>query len=274
MFRRHPILSILAGLLLLALAGMAIFIATFDLNRYREQLQARLSAALSQPVHLGEARLSWRRGPAFSFADLRIGSGEGEAGVLRADHLFLKLELLPLLKREVTFSEILLEAPHLSLTLNPPTVADTEPPPPLLPDQGIRWDTLIRSLRITEGTLHLLDRRDPNRPLAITLERLEAHGANITLNQAIRLRLAGNLVQEGTTSPFVLAGEINIGSARPDWHDLGGNLELTLDHLVPEPLLQRYAAGLHGLQTAGSLSLRLQMNGSPATGLHVDGRID
>ena len=274
MFRRHPVLSILAGLLLLALAAMAVFIVTFDLNRYREQLQSTLSAALSQPVHLGEARLSWRHGPAFSFGDLRIGSGEGETGVLRADLMLLKLELLPLLKREVTFSEILLEAPHLSLTLNPPTAADTEPPPALLLDQGILGETLIRALRISDGTLHLLDRRDPDRTFAITLERLEAHVANIALNQAIRLRLAGDLVQDGTASPFVLAGEVKIGGGGPDWHGLDVNLELALDHLVPAPLLQRYATGLHKMQTAGALSLHLQLNGSPTAGLHVEGRID
>lgn len=274
MFRRHPVLSILAGLLLLALAAMAVFIATFDLNRYREQLQSTLSAALSQPVHLGEARLSWRHGPAFSFADLRIGSGEGETGVLRADHLFLKLELLPLLKREVTFSEILLDAPHLSLTLNPPTAAEAVRPSALLLDQGILRDTLIRSLKISEGTLHLLDRRDPDHPYAITLERLEAHLANIALNQPIRLRLAGSLVQEGAASPFVLVGEVKIDRERPDWHGLGVNLDLTLDHLVPEPLLQRYAASRHRLHTAGTLSLQLQLNGAPAAGLHLEGRID
>jgi uncharacterized protein YhdP len=274
MFRRHPLLSILAGLLLLALAAIATFIATFDLNRYREQLQASLSSALSQPVHLGEARLSLRHGPAFSFADLRIGSGEGEAGVLRADHLLLKLELRPLLKRDVTFSEILLEAPHLSLTLNPRTATDTEPPSTLLLDQGILGDTLIRALRISGGTLHLLDRRDPERPYAFTLERLEAHLANIALDQAIRLRLTGNLVQDGTASPLVLAGEVKIGSAQPDWHDIGANLELVLDHLVPEPMLQRYAPGLNKMQTAGALSLHLRLNGSPTAGLHVEGRID
>ncbi|HXV19795.1 MAG TPA: AsmA family protein, partial [Desulfuromonadales bacterium] len=274
MFRRHPLLSILAGLLLLALAAVATFIATFDLNRYREQLQSTLSTALSQPVQLGKARLSWRHGPAFSFADLRIGSGEGETGVLRADNLFLKLELLPLLKREVTFSEILLEAPHLSLTLNPPTAADIEPPSALKLDQGILGDTLIRALRVSNGTLHLLDRRDPDRPFAITLERLEAHMANIALNQAIRLRLAGHLVQDGTTSPLALTGEVKIGRERPIWHGVGVNLELALDHLAPGPLLQRYATGLHKMQTAGALSLHLRLIGSPTAGLRVEGRID
>jgi hypothetical protein len=188
--------------------------------------------------------------------------------------LFLKLELLPLLKREVTFSEILLEAPHLNLTLNPPTAVETEPRPALLLDQGILGDTLIRSLKISEGTLHLLDRRDPERPYAFTLERLEAQVANIALNQPIGLRLAGDLIQDGTASPFVLTGDVKIGSERPDWHGLGVNLELALDHLVPEPLLQRYAAGLHGLHTAGALSLQLKLNGSHAAGLHAEGRID
>jgi uncharacterized protein YhdP len=274
MFRRHPFVSSLALLLLLALAGLATFIATFDLNRYREQLQTRLSTALSQPVYLGEAGLSWRHGPAFSFADLRIGSGEGETGVLLADHLLLKLELLPLLKREVTFSAILLEAPHLSITFNPPVAAEAEPSPALRLDQGVLDSALIRSLEISNGTLHLLDHRDPERPYAITLENLDGQFSNISLNQPCRLRLGGNLAQEGTSSPFALAGVVHIGDIRPAWHDLEVDLELRLNKLVPEPLWQRYASGMHQLHTAGSLALELKLSGSPATGLQFAGRVD
>jgi uncharacterized protein YhdP len=274
MFRRHPILSTLALLFLLAGAAIATFIATFDLNRYREQLQASLSAALSQPVHLGAAGFSWRHGPAFSFADLRIGSGEGETGVLRAEHLLLKLELLPLLKREVTFSAILLDAPHLSITLHPPTTADAEPSRVLPLDQGVLGSALIRSLTISNGTLHLLDHRDPARPYAVTLELLDAQISNLALNQPSRLRLTGNLSHEGTSSPFVLSGEGKLSSARLDWHHLDFKLELLLDHLFPGPLLQRYAAGLPQLQTSGSLALQLKLSGSAATSLHFDGRVD
>jgi len=278
MFRRHPVLCILAGLFFLALASMAIFIATFDLNRYREQLQSTLSATLSQPVHLGEARISWRKGPAFRFADLKIGSGDGETGVLRADHLLLRLELLPLLKREVTFSRILLEAPHFSLTLNPPTAEGSKPPSALLLDQGLLGGMLIRSLEISEGSLHLLDRRNPDRPYAISLEHVEAHLANIALDRAVRLRLAGQLIQEGTSSPFALTGEVTIDSEQSEQGSLKSGLEVALelkvDRLVPEPLLQRYAAGRHGLQTAGELSFQVRVNGSPASGLSVEGRID
>jgi uncharacterized protein YhdP len=274
MFRRHPILGTLALLFLLAVAAIATFIATFDLNRYREQLQASLSAGLSQPVQLGEAGFSWRHGPAFSFADLRIGSGEGETGVLRADHLLLKLEPLPLLKRQVTFSAILLDAPHLSIVLHPPTTADTATSRVLPPDQGVLKSALIRSLTITNGTLHLLDRRDPDRPYAMTLALLDAQISNLALNQPSRLRLTGTLSHEGTSSPFVLSGEGILSSTRPDWQDIDFKLELLLDHLFPGPLLQRYAAGLPQWQINGSLALQLKLSGSPATGLRFDGRVD
>lgn len=272
MFRRHPLLCALALLFLLAVAGIATFLATFDLNRYREQLQIRLSAALSRPVHLGEAGFSLRHGPAFSFADLQISASEGETGALRADHLLLKLELLPLLKREVTFSAILLDSPHLSFTLKPPVAAGAEPSPRI--DRGVLESTLIRSLEISNGSLHLLDRRNPDHPFEITLEHLDAKFSNISLSQACRLRLTGELVQEGIRSPFLLAGEVNISRARPDWRNLDLDLELLLEHLVPEPIRQRYAANLHQLQTAGSLALELKLHGSPATGLRFESRVD
>lgn len=275
MFRRHPLLATLAVLFLLALAGITTFLATFDLDRYREQLQTRMSAALSQPVQLGEAGFSLRHGPAFSFADLRVGAGDGEAGVLRADHLLLKIELLPLLKGDVTFSSILLDAPHFSYTLNPSVSAtEADPASALRLDRRIFENALIRSLAIHDGTLNLLDRRDPEHPFSITIEHLDAKLSNISLRQRCRLKLAGKLAQDGASAAITLAGTVDASKVQDDWRPFDLDLELQVDNLTPEPFRQRYAAGLSRLQTAGTLSVGLALQGSPATGLRLTGKLD
>jgi len=275
MIRRHPLLATLVVLFLLALAGVATFLATFDLNRYRDQLQIYLSDALSQPVHLGEAGFSLRHGPAFSFANLRVGAGDGKDEVLRADHLLLKIEFLPLFKGEVTFSTVLLDAPHFSYILSPPLSATGAPPANAIRfDRRLLENALIRSFAISNGTLRLIDLRDPEHPFAITIENLDAKFSNISLRQRCRLKLAGELIQEGTNAPFALAGTVDVSKVQEDWHELYFNLELQVDNLTPEPIRQRYAAGLSRLQMAGAMSLEVALKGSPASGLRLTGNVD
>ena len=94
-FRRHPILTAIALLAAASLAAACTFLATFDLNSYKESLASRLSTAISQPVSIGAASLSWRRGPAFDISALRIGDPAAEP-LGEIAHLFLQPRLLPL----------------------------------------------------------------------------------------------------------------------------------------------------------------------------------
>jgi len=274
MLRRHPILTILLVLFFLAIASLALLVATFDLNRFRDEIQASLSGALSQPVHLGAARLSLRHGPAVDFADLRIGAGEGETGVLRAEHLLLKLEILPLLRKEVVFSEVSLERPHCSLTLQPTGEAQTgEPSLALLLDQGVLQKTVIRSLAVRNGTLHLVDRRVPENVYTLNIEGLDAEIADLALDRPVRLQVSGSIVQEGVSSPFSLGGAVAVASARPDWRCLDVDLRMSLENFAPGPVLRRYLATEPQLDAAGALSLQLALRGTADTSMRFDGRL-
>lgn len=270
--RHHPILSILGLLALAGLITVSVFLCTFDLNRYREHLETKLTAALSQPVHLGQASLSLRHGPALDFANLRIGSNKEKAEVLCADRLFLKPEILPLLLGKITFTQILLEAPRFNLTLpkegESPKAAFT----PLL-DQSLWGKTLIRSLAVQNGTLHVIDNRDPNRPHVLVFEEIKALATDLSLNQPVQIKLAGNLIQQGMASPFNLAVKFAPTSGMPRWQEADLQLALELHHFSPAPLLKRYASDKTNLGTDGQISLQLEMKGSPSAGLHVDGEL-
>jgi hypothetical protein len=265
MFRRRPILTTLLLLALVTGVALAIFVATFDLNSYRERLQTSLSAALSQPVHLGAARLSLRYGPALTFTDLRIGAGDGESNLLRAKSLALRPALRPLLRGELIFDRIVLDAPHYSHVVSPSDgkEGDGAPRPPFF-DQGMVENTLIRNLTIHNGAVHIIDRRDPERPRTLSLENLELQGDDLTLHRPSGIRLKGRMIQNGTSAPFLLEAGIIPGAAPRRWQTTELNLSLSLQNLEPESILEEF---LPGIASRGDCSLRLGLGGIPATGL-------
>jgi uncharacterized protein YhdP len=268
--RRHPLLLTVAAVLLLTAAGIALFVATFDLNRYRAEVEVTLSRALGRPVRLGEARFSLRHGPAFAFAGVRLGDGEGEAGILHADHLYLRLEWLPLLQGRVTLSRVVLDGPRYTLILSPaaPGTPPAAPPSPLPPE--LLRGSLIRSLKVHNGTFQLIDRRLPQRPLTLALERIEAAASNLAVDRPTRIAVSATLIQEGSTSPVALAGEIAPPAGQGRWRDVRVRLEATAESLAPGPLLERYLPATVPLGASGRLSMRARLDGSPAAGLQVD----
>ncbi|WP_298039218.1 AsmA-like C-terminal domain-containing protein [uncultured Desulfuromonas sp.] len=271
MFRRHPILLTLAALLVLGTAALALFLLTFDLNRYRDRLQSRLAETLDQPVRLGSASLSMRHGPAFDFADLAIGPGEGEDQVLRSEHLLVKLEWRPLLDGQVVFSEVVLEAPHISITLPPASGGPSAPLPQLTPKAlKILKSALVRSLRVEGGTFHLIDRRDPRQPFTASLENLEGQITSLSLDSPIHLGLTGSLRLAGASSPFQLTAETSLPEKPSLWPQTTLQLLLEVRDLATAPLLAKHAPTDHKWRTSGLTSLRCNLSGSPASGLTAD----
>ncbi|MBI3320125.1 MAG: AsmA family protein, partial [Candidatus Omnitrophica bacterium] len=102
-------LMIVCGVVvLLVIGGLAIFIATFDVDRYRPMVISRLEAALGRPVRLERLALGWHGGLAVELRRFAIdaettGQGEPLASVERAT---ATIHLLPLLKKQVQVASV------------------------------------------------------------------------------------------------------------------------------------------------------------------------
>ncbi|GEM_PF-3130389 len=98
----------LVGLLVVALIGVAIFLATFDANRYRPLVVEKLQAAIGRPVRLEHLRLAWHGGVAVELQ--RLAVGEPDAATLEplfeADTVSAVVKLLPLLKKQVEIDSL------------------------------------------------------------------------------------------------------------------------------------------------------------------------
>jgi uncharacterized protein YhdP len=264
MFRRHPYLTVLSLLAALMLLAGSLFLITFDLNSYREDLQASLSKALDRPVRLGAAALSWSDGPAFDFADLEIASGAGEPPLLQADHLYLKPKILPLLLGRINFDEIVFNRPRLALTLS----AAAPRPQHLL--HTLLTTVKVESLNIQQGSLHLIDRHRSDTPFELDLRQITLKASHLYSGNRGRLSLKALLVQPKDDATIKARGRISLPPRPQDWPQGRTELDLTLEGIAPDRLLKQYGAkaGITGAE--GRLTLLLKLAGSPAEGLLFD----
>lgn len=106
-----------AVLLVLAVAGLAIFIATFDADRYRPMVIEQMASALGKPVTLDRLSLGWRGGLAVELHGLAVypgpqASGEPAASVERASAV---VNLLPLIRKRVSIASVVVDRPIVRL---------------------------------------------------------------------------------------------------------------------------------------------------------------
>jgi uncharacterized protein involved in outer membrane biogenesis len=267
MFRRHPILTIVSGLLLSTTIALAIFLGTFDLDRYREELQQALATTLDRSVSLGEIRLSFSQGPAFDFSDISIGPAAGRNDGLQAAHLLLKLEWDDLLQGKITFSAIVLEQPQLAIDLPPPTLDPESALPDLTPKLSGMDQIQIRALSINNGTLLLTDRRRADAPHSLKLVDLNVRLRGLSLTQAIALEINGSHVQDDLIAPFSATGRITPAKDLRHWQQCALELSLDLQHFTPGPFLADRLPKFRPPAATGQLSLHAELKGSLATGL-------
>lgn len=111
----------LAGVVVLLVLLLALLPTFIDVNRYRDQVVARVEAALGRPITLDRLSLSFLPAPTLGLEGLVVGEkGAPEQGPIppgerfvALDRLGLKLRLLPLLSRRVEVTRLVLERPQI-----------------------------------------------------------------------------------------------------------------------------------------------------------------
>lgn len=102
------------------LVAVTVFAATFDINRYRGEIQADLSKSLGREVSLGEMHLGlWP--PRFVVHDVSIlddPAFETHRPFVQAQELDVSIKLLPLLHKDVEIDSLSLQRPAVELVKN------------------------------------------------------------------------------------------------------------------------------------------------------------
>lgn len=115
------ILLVLAAFIVLGLGALAVFIATFDADRYRPMLVKEMERVLGKAVELQRISLAWDGGIAVQFRGLALyetAQPSGEA-LLRVDTVSALLRIAPLLQRRVEVETVRISRPQVRIVRLP-----------------------------------------------------------------------------------------------------------------------------------------------------------
>ncbi len=227
----------------LAAVGLAIFIATFDADRYRPQLVTQLERALGKPVALERLSLGWRNGIALRLQGLRIAQDETGRGepLLEAEDASAVVQLGPLLKKEFQISSVAITRPTVHVARDAqgrinllglaavasPAAASGAPreshQPPAFQ---------IDSFRIQDGRIHWSDAQSQP-PRELWLNALGVTVSNIAPGKPMDVEIRGALASERVN--FRLRGQVNL--PHDDHPGSVEQLRVNLDQLAIESVL-------------------------------------
>ncbi len=206
------IILILVLLGFIVIAGIAAFVLTFDLNRYRPQIEKQATAAVGQPVKIGNLSLAWRGGLAIEIDGVQILSNDEP--VLKVQSAGAVLEIAPLLRRSIQIGSIFLDGAEIRIVKTPDgkteiqglqsfgSGASPQPPesssdsvtlPPASPTPPPAWSSfLIGSLSLKDIHVHYED-DTPASPVQLDLRKIEVIVKNVSLFRPMEFQVAAAL---------------------------------------------------------------------------------
>ena len=162
------ILGIACLALLLLFGGVALWLTLFfPADQIRAQIEKQVQKATGRECRVGSAGISIWRGFALDLKDLRIAALEGESApcLLGVEDLYLKMKLLPLLRKRIEIVSLSIVAPELYLErdrngeLNLARKAAREEKPAEEPGEKM-FSLILYSVSVERAMAHYLDRRD------------------------------------------------------------------------------------------------------------------
>ncbi len=256
-------LRILAFLVLLAILGVAIFLATFDADRYRPLLMSKLQEAIGRPVTLERLSLGWRNGIAVQLRNLSIREDASAAGepLAQVESASAVVGLAPLLRKQISVVSMTLIRPSIHVARDrtgqvnllglaavaAPAGASTRPTPTPQTPVSLHID----SFRLEAGTIHWTDAMSsPSTDARIT--QMDLVVRNIAPGQPMDIDLQAAI---GADRQNVrLRGRLTL--PKPGHPGSLESATLSIEDLVLQKVLPPVSQGIPQLQ--GTLSVTIE----------------
>ncbi|PLX98622.1 MAG: hypothetical protein C0623_11465 [Desulfuromonas sp.] len=267
---RRLIVTITLVLIIAATTIVSIFISEFDLNNFRAQISDSISTQLSQPANLGKAHFSIKHGPSFAFDDILIGTKQGPL-YLTAEHIFFRLDVLPLLRGDFRFSEILFEKPDITLKVGQKLTGNSNKATGIPDLEQTLWtDTLVRSIRIHDGHFRIEDYSRSETPFVVALEQLRMVVDDLSLQESGKVEITADINCNDIRSPLKLSGNIRAGESKPFWNHATFDLDMNINDFASDVLSNRYQHLSSRFRIEGRTDITTRFSGSPAEGLNFN----
>jgi len=227
-------------LVVLAVAALAVFILTFDINRYKAALASQLESVTGNPVEIGALALSWKGQVVMEIDGFKIYDRQTRETLLSFEAANAAVQLMPLLQKRFDISSISLTRPTLHIirtkdgrievlgyTPKPKPAAEEGPAARAVKQAAVSGPALVLDIAafdIRQGTLRFQDMMiDP--PSDVTVQSADISVKNISLTRPASfdaaMALAGkaqNISASGTAGGFAIH--------RPYVKDFNGRFDL------------------------------------------------
>jgi uncharacterized protein involved in outer membrane biogenesis len=203
----------LAIVVVLPIAGAAVFALTFDANRLKPRIAAAIEQATGRTVTIdGPVRLGLSLQPTLEVDAVTLGNAPGFAPAAMAslDRLDLRLALLPLLDRHIEIEQLDLVHPVITLQMDAQghdnwhferASAPPQPATPAQPSTARRTTFRVRTMSIADGAMAFSDART-GASLGVTAVQLTATQGDPGGPIHIQVTAADNAV------PLAVSGDV------------------------------------------------------------------
>ncbi|MBL8631122.1 MAG: AsmA family protein [Rhodospirillaceae bacterium] len=113
-------LKIIAGVVVVVILGLVVFLATFDVSQYKGLIQDQAKAATGREVKIGDIKLSISLTPAIVLSDVSISNASwgSKPEMLAVKRIEAGTQLIPLLQGDVRISDVALKGVEALLEVN------------------------------------------------------------------------------------------------------------------------------------------------------------
>ncbi len=205
--RFKTLIIFLSAVLLLLGAGYFLLLRLIDLDTYKQQILIELSTALNRPVSYKRGSFTFSFGPAFSFENVLVKEPDGSANFLAIDSLICRIDLLPLLRKQIVIHGIVAEKPVIRLERHKDGTFNIND---LLESGGNKNVPIrIKQLRLKNADITYIDRVPQQEPLVTRFAKFDLSLDNLGRAKKTGIKLSTGL-EGGASGTLSLHGKLRL----------------------------------------------------------------
>jgi uncharacterized protein involved in outer membrane biogenesis len=283
------------SILLVIIGSLAVY-HLLRIGEFRRFLISQVEQQTRLEVQLGEAdfNIGWIAG--IGFRDLRLSEPAAAQPLLTAERISARVALLPLLQRKLIFYDVRLLRPAAQVVREHDgriPLLDKLLSLPFLQQKNRGYEFDLRSIKIEQAQLQLIDRLPDGDPVSFRLRDLDAEierlgGSQLrelirgllktekktSLGAALQVALKGTLEKDSQNSSLSLQGKLVLPQDAFEFRNAWWSADIKSDEL-PANLLIAYGRGRIPFDSvSGRLAQQLHVEGRPSERLQISGDVE